>query len=152
MREKVKKTRNSWWKGRFMYLCFLCVSGIHKRWKEKAKCFHMFRGQSHSRKRTHKTFPLEVKCKQVNDENVETRNLEKHDERKSAFVSCCSLLRAIKGKLELFQLWDRVEVIISNFNFISSLHAVKMNKKNLGCCRWNVTDDTESTTEGLKLL
>lgn len=81
----------------------------------------MFRGQSHSRKRTHKTFPLEEKCKQVNDENVETRNLEKHDERKSAFVSRCSLLRAIKGSLSyIFQLWDRVEVIISNFNFISS--------------------------------
>lgn len=81
----------------------------------------MFRGQSHSRKRTHKTFPLEVKCKQVNDENVETRNLEKHEERKSAFVSRLQPSESHKGLLELFQLWDRVEVIISNFNFISSL-------------------------------
>lgn len=58
-------------KAGFMYLCILCVSRIHKG-ENKNVSTQVFRGQSHGEKRTHKTFPLEIKCKQANDEMGES--------------------------------------------------------------------------------
>lgn len=57
------------------------------------------------------------------------RNLEKHDERKSAFVSRCSLPRAIKGNLSYFNCGTGSEWLFQISIFSRVLYAVKMNKK-----------------------